>query len=190
MYIRLFSNYLSASFRYNKTIPQVLIRWSVQKNYITIPKSSKQERILENGDIFDFTISEEDMKTLVRIDWNGFKILHFCKKAKTVDRKLSQVLHPSSTPIQRKLIVLNNKSKWLTCFFSTVRAKKSNIRVRLACVLAYEILVALLTYTRAVLYFGHACPTMFLNECSYLYIYIIQKGSVLSSGEIPQFSCC
>lgn len=50
--------------RYNKTIPQVLIRWSVQKNYITIPKSSKQERILENGDIFDFTISEEDMKTL------------------------------------------------------------------------------------------------------------------------------
>ena len=30
-------------------------------------------------------------------------------------------------------------------FFSTVRAKKSNIRVRLACVLAYEILVALLT---------------------------------------------
>ena len=68
MYIRLFSNYLSASFRYNKTIPQVLIRWSVQKNYITIPKSSKQERILENRDIFDFTISEEDMKTLVRID--------------------------------------------------------------------------------------------------------------------------
>lgn len=63
-----FSNNLSASFRYNKTIPQVLIRWSVQKNYITIPKSSKQERILENGGIFDFTISEEDMKTLVRID--------------------------------------------------------------------------------------------------------------------------
>lgn len=50
--------------RYNKTIPQVLIRWSVQKNYITIPKSSKQERILENADIFDFTISEEDMETL------------------------------------------------------------------------------------------------------------------------------
>ncbi|KAL9975466.1 hypothetical protein ACROYT_G012627 [Oculina patagonica] len=50
--------------RYKKTIPQLLIRWSVQKNYITIPKSSKQERILENADIFDFAISEEDMKSL------------------------------------------------------------------------------------------------------------------------------
>lgn len=50
--------------RYNKTVPQVLIRWSIQKNYITIPKSSKQERILQNADIFDFTISDEDMKTL------------------------------------------------------------------------------------------------------------------------------
>jgi len=50
--------------RYRKTIPQLLIRWSVQKNYITIPKSSKQERILENADIFDFAISEEDMKIL------------------------------------------------------------------------------------------------------------------------------
>lgn len=50
--------------RYQKTIPQLLIRWSVQKNYITIPKSSKQERILENADIFDFAIGEEDMKSL------------------------------------------------------------------------------------------------------------------------------
>jgi len=55
------------SFRYKKTIPQLLIRWSVQKNYITIPKSSKQERILENADVFDFAISEEDMKILVSV---------------------------------------------------------------------------------------------------------------------------
>lgn len=50
--------------RYKKTVPQLLIRWSFQKDYITIPKSSKPERIQENADIFDFTISDEDMKTL------------------------------------------------------------------------------------------------------------------------------
>ncbi|KAL9975468.1 hypothetical protein ACROYT_G012629 [Oculina patagonica] len=50
--------------RYKKTVPQLLIRWSVQKDYITIPKSTKPERIQENADIFDFTISDEDMKTL------------------------------------------------------------------------------------------------------------------------------
>ena len=51
--------------RYKKTVPQLLIRWSLQKDFITIPKSSKPERIQENADIFDFTISAEDMKTLV-----------------------------------------------------------------------------------------------------------------------------
>lgn len=52
-------------YRYNKSVPQLLIRWSVQKNYITIPKSGKLERIQHNADVFDFAISDEDMKTLV-----------------------------------------------------------------------------------------------------------------------------
>lgn len=51
--------------RYKKTVPQLLIHWSIQKNYITIPKSTKPERILENADVFDFTISDKDMRTLV-----------------------------------------------------------------------------------------------------------------------------
>lgn len=51
--------------RYEKTVPQLLIRWSVQKNYITIPKSTKPERILENTKVFDFTINDKDMRTLV-----------------------------------------------------------------------------------------------------------------------------
>ncbi|KAL9975459.1 hypothetical protein ACROYT_G012620 [Oculina patagonica] len=50
--------------RYKKTVPQLLIRWSVQKDYITIPKSAKPERILENANVFDFTISDKDMETL------------------------------------------------------------------------------------------------------------------------------
>jgi len=50
----------------------------VQKNYITIPKSIKQERILENADIFDFAISDEDMKKLVSVPLTNKKKLRIC----------------------------------------------------------------------------------------------------------------
>ena len=59
---------LNLLFRCQKTVPQVLLRWSIQKNYITIPKTSRKERILENADIFDFALSAEDMKILVSIN--------------------------------------------------------------------------------------------------------------------------
>jgi len=47
-------------------VAQLMIRWSVQKGYITIPKSSKEERVLENAAVFDWTISEDDIQILVR----------------------------------------------------------------------------------------------------------------------------
>ncbi|XP_020902740.1 uncharacterized protein LOC110241225 isoform X2 [Exaiptasia diaphana] len=50
--------------RYNKSVAQLMIRWSFQKDYITIPKSSNPVRIVENANIFDFVISDEDMKIL------------------------------------------------------------------------------------------------------------------------------
>ena len=53
------------TFRYNKSLAQILIRWSLQRGFVCIPKSVKEERIIENGDIFDFTISDEDMATMV-----------------------------------------------------------------------------------------------------------------------------
>ena len=59
------------TFRYKKTVPQLLIRWSVQKHYITIPKSTQKDRISENVDVFDFVISEEDMKVLVSVSCHG-----------------------------------------------------------------------------------------------------------------------
>ena len=43
----------------------MLIRWSLQKGYICIPKSSKKQRITENARIFDFEISSEDMSEMV-----------------------------------------------------------------------------------------------------------------------------
>ena len=44
-----------------------MIRWSVQKGYITIPKSSKEARVVENADVFDWSLSPEDEAEMVRI---------------------------------------------------------------------------------------------------------------------------
>lgn len=50
--------------RYSKSPAQILIRWALQKEIIVIPKSSKRERILQNANVFDFTISPDDMNLL------------------------------------------------------------------------------------------------------------------------------
>jgi diketogulonate reductase-like aldo/keto reductase len=47
-----------------RTPAQVLLRWLLQKDFVTIPKSTKRERIVENAAIFDFTLDAEVMKSL------------------------------------------------------------------------------------------------------------------------------
>jgi diketogulonate reductase-like aldo/keto reductase len=47
-----------------KTPAQVMLRWALQKNVIIIPKSSNKERIKENSDVFDFELSEEEMRRI------------------------------------------------------------------------------------------------------------------------------
>ncbi len=62
--------------KYSKTTAQILIRWTLQKEVIVIPKSSRREKIRENADIFDFKISSEDMDRLdafhknLRVSWD------------------------------------------------------------------------------------------------------------------------
>lgn len=53
---------------HNKTAAQVLLRHSVQHGNIVIPKSSNPERIKQNIDIFDFTLTEDEMNELDKID--------------------------------------------------------------------------------------------------------------------------
>ena len=48
----------------NKSPAQILIRWSLQQGFVVLPKSEKKERAIENLDVFDFSILDEDMKTL------------------------------------------------------------------------------------------------------------------------------
>lgn len=50
--------------RYGKTPAQIMIRWSLQHEFVVIPKTQKKERMRENMDVFDFLLSEEDMSTL------------------------------------------------------------------------------------------------------------------------------
>lgn len=52
--------------KHKRTIAQVMIRWSVQMGFITIPKSAKPERILENANVFDFELSQEENQILSR----------------------------------------------------------------------------------------------------------------------------
>jgi diketogulonate reductase-like aldo/keto reductase len=47
-----------------KSTAQILIRWALQHGLVVLPKSSNRRRIFENADVFDFEISEDDMRLL------------------------------------------------------------------------------------------------------------------------------
>ncbi|HEV8683204.1 MAG TPA: aldo/keto reductase [Actinomycetota bacterium] len=57
--------------RVGRTPAQVLIRWCVQRRIPVIPKSTHRERIEENAQIFDFTLSDEDVGELDALDRTG-----------------------------------------------------------------------------------------------------------------------
>jgi diketogulonate reductase-like aldo/keto reductase len=57
--------------RLNRTPAQILIRWSIQRDAIVLPKSTHRERIAQNGQVFDFDLSDEDMATLDGLDRTG-----------------------------------------------------------------------------------------------------------------------
>uniref|UniRef100_A0A8C4JNI1 Uncharacterized oxidoreductase ZK1290.5-like n=1 Tax=Dromaius novaehollandiae TaxID=8790 RepID=A0A8C4JNI1_DRONO len=50
--------------KYGRTPAQICIRWSIQNGIVTIPKSTRAERIQENCKVFDFTIAEDDVDIL------------------------------------------------------------------------------------------------------------------------------
>jgi len=52
----------------NKDPAQLLIRWSLQKGYVPLPKSATPSRIVSNSQVFDFELSDEDMQRLNALD--------------------------------------------------------------------------------------------------------------------------
>ena len=64
---------------HGKTIGQVVLRWNVQRGVVVIPKSTHKERIEENYDIWDFFLTDEEMKQISSLDmgYQGTAIKHF-----------------------------------------------------------------------------------------------------------------
>ncbi|MBN1074276.1 aldo/keto reductase [Clostridium botulinum] len=56
--------------KYKKTVSQIVLRWDVQMGVVTIPKSITPFRIKENTEIFDFELTEEDMRKITKLDEN------------------------------------------------------------------------------------------------------------------------
>ncbi|XP_004608289.2 aldo-keto reductase family 1 member D1 [Sorex araneus] len=56
--------------KYNKTVAQIILRFNIQRGVVVIPKSFHPERIKENFQIFDFSLSEEDMKRIEALNKN------------------------------------------------------------------------------------------------------------------------
>ena len=54
--------------KYGKSIAQVALRWLIQRGVIIIPKSTHIERMKENIEIFDFSLSQEDMGNIAGLD--------------------------------------------------------------------------------------------------------------------------
>lgn len=54
--------------KYGKSTAQVMLRWNIQRGIIVLPKSTHKERMIENLNVFDFTLSEEDMAAIAALD--------------------------------------------------------------------------------------------------------------------------
>lgn len=64
---------------HDKTVAQVILRWNLQRGVTVIPKSVKQARIEENFDVWDFTLSDQEMERINRLDlgYVGEAVKHF-----------------------------------------------------------------------------------------------------------------
>lgn len=56
--------------KYGKSVAQVILRWDLQHGVITIPKSTKEHRIIENAALFDFELTQEDMDQIDELNQN------------------------------------------------------------------------------------------------------------------------
>lgn len=56
--------------KYGKSIAQVIIRWDLQNGVVTIPKSIKEHRIIENSNVFDFELTKDDLEQIDALNQN------------------------------------------------------------------------------------------------------------------------
>jgi diketogulonate reductase-like aldo/keto reductase len=63
------------SLKYKKTLVQIVLRWNYQRGVISIPKTQNKKRLLENIDIFDFNLTNEEIKKISLLNIN-YRIRH------------------------------------------------------------------------------------------------------------------
>ncbi|MFJ8235784.1 aldo/keto reductase [Ureibacillus sp. NPDC094379] len=56
--------------KHHKSVAQIILRWDLQNGVVTIPKSTKEHRIIENADIFDFELTREEMERIDALNQN------------------------------------------------------------------------------------------------------------------------
>lgn len=56
--------------KYSKSAAQVILRWNYQRGVVTIPKSANEKRMAENLDIFDFNLTEDEVKAINSLNKN------------------------------------------------------------------------------------------------------------------------
>lgn len=66
---------VSLSEKYHRTPAQIILRWDIQSGVVVIPKSVHRSRIFENADLFNFSLSPEDMQIIDGMD-TGYTTSH------------------------------------------------------------------------------------------------------------------
>ena len=74
--------------KYGKSVAQVALRFLLQSNVVVIPKSVRKERMQENFDIFDFELTEDEMKSIEGLDQES-TLFHDHQEPETAERFLS-----------------------------------------------------------------------------------------------------
>lgn len=67
--------------KYGKTAAQVALRWNAQRGVVIIPKSIHKERMEQNMDIWDFSLSAGDMAEIAKLDLGRSEIVNHCDPA-------------------------------------------------------------------------------------------------------------
>lgn len=85
--------------KYGKSVPQVILRWNVQRGVSVIPKSVHKERMRENSKIWDFILDDEDMRQIGTLDKNCPSMLDPLKPSE-VKRLYDYLKNPVLTSLQ------------------------------------------------------------------------------------------
>ncbi|MBR1630745.1 MAG: aldo/keto reductase, partial [Paludibacteraceae bacterium] len=57
---------------HHKSVAQIILRWIVQQNVIVIPRTSKPEKLLQNIQLFDFSLSDDEIEQIEALNKNLF----------------------------------------------------------------------------------------------------------------------